>query len=116
MNVLLVLPLLIPLSAAALSMLTWRSRRAQRMLGVLGTALLLVTSFLLLRSVWQDGIQVAQMGAWPAPFGITLVADLFSAIMVVLAGLIGLAVVVFSLGSMDRGREPSATTRWSTPC
>ena len=105
MNVLLVLPLLIPLSAAVLSMFTWRSRRAQRMLGVLGTALLLVTSFLLLRSVWLGGIQVAQMNNWPAPFGITIVADLFTAIMLVLAGLIGLAAVVYSLATIDRARE-----------
>ena len=48
-------------------MLAWRSRRAQRMLGVLGTALFLVSGLMLLRSVWRDGIQVAQMDGWPAP-------------------------------------------------
>jgi multicomponent Na+:H+ antiporter subunit D len=40
-----------------------------------------------------------------APFGITLVADLLSAIMVVLAGLMGLAVAVYSLASIDQQRE-----------
>jgi multicomponent Na+:H+ antiporter subunit D len=30
-------------------------------------------------------MQAVQVGNWPAPFGITLVADLFGAIMVVLA-------------------------------
>ena len=47
---------------------------------------------MLLRRSSERRHQVAQTGAWPAPFGITLVADLFSAIMVVLAGLVGLAV------------------------
>ena len=58
-NILLVLPMLIPFSAATLSLLAWRSRRAQRVLGVLGTALLLVSVLMLLRSVSSGGIQVA---------------------------------------------------------
>jgi multicomponent Na+:H+ antiporter subunit D len=45
------------------------------------------------------------MGDWPAPFGITLVADLFSAIMVVLAGIIGLGVAIYSIASIDARRE-----------
>lgn len=105
MNVLLIMPLLIPLSAAALSMLAWRWRRAQRILAVVGTALLLVSGLMLLGSVWNRGIQAAQIGGWPAPFGITVVADLFSSIMVVLAGLMGLAVAVYSLATIDRARE-----------
>jgi multicomponent Na+:H+ antiporter subunit D len=104
-NVLLILPLLIPLSAATLSLFAWRSRRTQRVLGVVGTALLLGSVLMLLRSVSNGGIQVAQIGAWPAPFGITVVADLFSAIMLVLAGLTGLSVAVYSTATVDRARE-----------
>jgi multicomponent Na+:H+ antiporter subunit D len=74
-------------------------------MGVLGTVGLLGAGVMLLDSVWRDGIQTLQVGNWPAPFGITLYADLFSAVMVVLAGLIGLAVAVYSLGSMDADRE-----------
>ena len=51
------------------------------------------------------GIQVMQMGGWPAPYGISLVADLLAAIMVLLTGVTGLAVAVYSLGSIDAGRE-----------
>jgi multicomponent Na+:H+ antiporter subunit D len=104
-NLLLVLPVLIPLLAAIVSLLAWRSRLTQRVFGVLGTAALLISGLALLDSVWRIGIQSAQMGIWPAPFGITLVADLFSAIMVVLAGLMGLAVAVYSLATMDLRRE-----------
>ncbi len=93
------------MSAAILSLLTRRSRGAQRVLGVTGTALLFVCGLMLLESVWQNGIQAAQMDAWPAPFGITIVADLFSAIMVAIAGFMGLAVAVYSLATMDRQRE-----------
>jgi hypothetical protein len=44
------------------------------------------------------GIQVVHVGGWPAPFGITLVADLLQRLMVLLAGIIGVAVAVYSLG------------------
>jgi multicomponent Na+:H+ antiporter subunit D len=45
------------------------------------------------------------MGDWPAPFGITLVADLFSAVMVLIAGLTGFLIAVYALADIDAGRE-----------
>ncbi len=105
MNLLLVLPLVIPLLTATFSLLAWRRLAIQRKLAVVGTAALLGGGVALLTLVWTRGIVATQLGAWPAPFGITLVADMFSAIMVVLAGVIGLAVAVYSLASMDEPRE-----------
>ncbi|MCS6806190.1 MAG: Na+/H+ antiporter subunit D [Acidobacteriota bacterium] len=105
MNLLLTLPLLIPLATATALLLSWRYRRAQRFLSVVGATALLGSSLGLLSSVWRHGIHVSQIGNWPAPFGITLVADLLSATMVVLAGLVGLVVVVYSLVSIDARRE-----------
>ena len=101
----LVLPVVIPLATAALSLAAWRRPRAQEALSVAGVLSLLGSSIALLLRVKDHGIQVTQMGAWPAPFGITFVADLFSAIMVVLAAIIGFAVVVYSGASIDRPRN-----------
>lgn len=105
MNWLVISPILIPLLSAALSLIAGRSLRIQRGLAVLGTAALLSASLLLLRSVIREGILVSTMGNWPAPFGIPLVADLLGTIMVVLAGIMGLAVALFSLATVDAGRE-----------
>jgi multicomponent Na+:H+ antiporter subunit D len=105
MKALLVLPIVLPLLTAATSLLAWRWRTVQRTLGVIGTASVLAVGLVLLQSVWRHGIQSVQMGSWPAPFGITLVADLLSAIMVVLAGLMGLAVAIYSMASIDQQRE-----------
>lgn len=105
MNWLLVLPILIPLTTAAVSLMFWRRRRAQRVLGVLGAAGLFVVSLALLETVRRSGVEVSFMGGWPAPYGITLVADLLGAIMVALTGLMGLAVAVYSLASVDKRRE-----------
>jgi multicomponent Na+:H+ antiporter subunit D len=105
MNLLLLLPIIIPLLTAAISLMFWNWRKVQRGLSVVGAAGLLGAALGLLAAVWRGGILAAQIGNWPAPFGITLVADLFSAIMVVLAGIMGLAVAIYSLASMDSRRE-----------
>jgi multicomponent Na+:H+ antiporter subunit D len=104
MNLPLLLPISIPL-LTAISALLIRRLRAQRAISVAGAAALLGAGVALLADVAANGIQTMQMGNWPAPYGITLVADLFSAIMVVLAGLIGLAVMVYSLADIDARRE-----------
>ncbi|ART62178.1 Na+/H+ antiporter subunit D [Kushneria marisflavi] len=105
MNPEVALPILIPLAAGALSMAFWRSRMMQRLIGIAGTAALLATSIWLFASVQSQGYVVMNAGGWAAPFGITLVADLLSAIMVVLTGIIGFAVAVYSLPTIGRGHE-----------
>ena len=105
MTLLLVLPIVAPLVAGIVSLLLWRSRPAQRIMGVVGALALLGTSAVLLQVVVREGVQAVQIGDWPAPVGITLVADLFAAIMLVLGGLMGTAVSLYSLYSVDRGRE-----------
>jgi multicomponent Na+:H+ antiporter subunit D len=102
---LVVLPLVIPLAAAGGSILFWGRRNVQRWLAVLGTGALLAVGIALLISVRTNGILVVEVGDWPAPFGIVLVADLLSAIMVVLTGLIGFAVALYSLATVEARHE-----------
>lgn len=61
-------------------------------------------AFLLLQEVNSYGVIAIQAGAWNAPFGITLVADLFSASMVMVTSVVITAVFIFSLGSIDDDR------------
>lgn len=105
MNRYLILPILIPLLTAVLCLLLFRKPKLQRWIGVSGAGVLLVVALWLLLLVRNQGIQAVQIGNWPAPFGITLVADLFSAILIVLAGVLGLAVAVYSLESVDSQRQ-----------
>jgi multicomponent Na+:H+ antiporter subunit D len=101
----LVLPLLIPLLTAVLSLLFRHSRTVQRILALAGTAALFGVSLLLLLTVAQSNILVLHLGDWPAPYGITLVADIFSTIMLTISGLMGLVVVIYSLAVTDSRRE-----------
>lgn len=105
MNLLLVLPILIPFFTAVGMLLAWGRPGAQRVLSAVGSALLLLASLVLFAAVRSHGPLATQLGGWPAPFGVTFVADLLAAIMVVLVGLTGFSVVIYSLGSIDRRRE-----------
>ncbi len=99
------LPILLPLLSGAVSLLFWRSRPMQRFTAVAGNIALLGVALWLLVSVLREDYVVIQMGAWPAPYGITLVADMLSAILIVLTGIMGLALSVYSLASTGPGHE-----------
>ena len=57
--------------------------------------------------VQQEGILVLQAGGWPAPFGITLVADLLASMLLVATGIVGVAVTGSSFAGVDPLREAS---------
>lgn len=105
MKVLLVLPVLVPLTTAALSLLSFRRAGRQRALGLVGSVLQLAVGVALLRAVHRGGIQSTQLGGWPAPYGITFVVDLFSALMVLLSGVIAVVTSIYSLSDIDGERR-----------
>lgn len=105
MDIVVTLPLLIPFLTGICGFLAWNSRLAQRTISVIGSAAHVVAALILLTAVINQGVLATQGGDWPAPFGITLVADLFSAIMVTMAGIMNLTTVVYSLVTIDKQRE-----------
>ena len=100
MSRLLVLPIALPLATAALSFLAAGKPMLQRAISLAGSLGLLGVAILLTRAVWRESVLVVQVGDWPAPYGITLVADPLSAVMVLIAAVIGLAVTVYSLADL----------------
>ena len=105
MSLLVPLPVLVPLATLVGCLLAWRRVRAQRALSALGAAGLFAASMALLARIVGSGPEAVQLGAWPAPHGITFVADTFAAIMVALNGVVALAGVFYALGAIDRRRE-----------
>ena len=104
-EILVLLPVLLPMLAAATSVVLWRSPIAQRIIGVGGTLALLVASIVLLMTTREQGIITMEMSGFVAPFGIVLVSDLFAAIMVVMTGIMGFTVVIYSLATAGEGYE-----------
>lgn len=105
MNLAVALPVILPLSFGAVSVLLWRSHWAQRIFGVAGTGMMLGAAVWLLLETAARGHVVMEVGSWPAPFGIVLVADMLAATMVVLTGIIGFATAIYSLADIGRMSE-----------
>lgn len=105
MNTLLVLPIMVPAVTGMLALLTRGARALQRIISVLGATVLFGAGSVLAYQVHTYGIQAAQMGDWPAPFGITLVADHLSAGLVAATGFVALTVAVYALAGLDEARE-----------
>ena len=103
-DLLLPLPILIAFVTAIVAFF-FRNGPEGRWISVAGSAALLAAGAVLLREVLTEGIQVAQMGTWAAPFGITLVADTLSAVMVVITGITALAVSVYAVADVDAAME-----------
>ncbi|MEO9340901.1 monovalent cation/H+ antiporter subunit D [Mesorhizobium sp. SB112] len=101
---LIVAPVFIPLVAGALLLLFDERRRGLKtIISLISAVSVLVVALILLNYADQptlDGTAstgVYQLGNWPAPFGIVLVADRLSTMMLVLTSILGLSALVFSL-------------------
>ena len=101
----LLLPILVPFFLGIVNIITLRYTAFQRKLSVVGGIALLISSVLLLLQVKETGILSYSLAGWLPPFGISIVADLIAAIMVVISALIYLASTIFSLSTIDNERE-----------
>jgi multicomponent K+:H+ antiporter subunit D len=102
-------PVLIPLLTGALQLFL-PEQRPIRVACSLGSCLAQAAAALALLylttdampHMWSEGVGVYRIGSWPAPFGIVLVVDRLSALMIVLTSFVGLASLVYSLAYWDR--------------
>src|SRR4051812_19045322 len=101
----LVLPILVPLCTAAVLMLAPKRAAPQRWISLIGSVVQLLSAVLVFVRVNAAGIQALQISAWPAPFGITLVADLLAAVLVVAVGIVGVAITTVAFSGVDPRRE-----------
>ena len=100
MNTLLVAPILFPLLLGLLTLATWRYKKVQELINLAGAFIFLFIGFALVKTVLDDGMMHFQAGSWKAPFGITIIADTFSSIMVLITTVMAFAVSIYSLSSM----------------
>lgn len=99
-----ILPLLIHLMLSIGLMFFWSNLKVQKILSITGSFLAMLASVAVFVYVWQNGIQTFQAGSWKAPFGITFVGDTLAATLVLLTGISGFAVSVFSAVSVMKAR------------
>lgn len=102
---LLLLPIILPFFFAMILLFFKEKIVVQRVLTLIGLAFSLIVSFILMAKVKSDGIQTLTLGSWPAPFGITMVSDMLSVLLVTTSILITFFVVWYSFKSIGEERE-----------
>lgn len=98
-----ILPILVPLFAALIQLLPWgdRPQPKRRAIGLLASILTLVLSIALLIQVNQDQMIVYALGNWSAPFGIVLMVDKLSALMMLITAILALPVLIYGCYAED---------------
>jgi multicomponent Na+:H+ antiporter subunit D len=92
------LAVVLPILGAALTFMLIRHTRAQRAVSIALLSLTLLLECLLLASVWQGGTAAVNIGGWLPPWGIVMVVDQFSSLMLVVSSTVSLAVLVYATG------------------
>jgi multicomponent K+:H+ antiporter subunit D len=93
-------PVILPAVMAALIVLAMRNDLfLQRVFGLAATTLLLAIAVALLHAAANGTPEVYRLGDWPAPFGIVLVLDRLSALMVALTAFLALFVLLYAIGT-----------------
>lgn len=101
----LLLPILIPFFFGIVLMFFQKNVHLQRQLTLLGLLVAGICALILLFEVNNNGIQTVTFGNWPAPFGITMVADGVSTLLVFTTLLLGFFIVWYGFESIGLERE-----------
>jgi multicomponent K+:H+ antiporter subunit D len=98
-----IFPILLPMLAAVFMLLPPLSNAItrHRVFSILVMILLVIVSVSLLLSSHQQGAQVYVLGGWQPPFGISLVADRLSTMMVLLTSVLGLCAQLYACAGDD---------------
>ncbi|PZO04565.1 MAG: monovalent cation/H+ antiporter subunit D [Hyphomicrobiales bacterium] len=108
MNHWIVVPTVLPAMTAALLLILALPHhlKHQRVVSIGATVLMLALAIGLLMLAGDGAPRAYFLGNWPAPFGIVLVLDRLSAIMLLLTAALALAVVIYASTGWDtRGRH-----------
>ncbi len=99
-----ILPILVPLLLLAISIVV-KNERMQKWIRVGGSFALAILAALILHKTIQSGILVLHVGGWHAPFGITLVSDMMSSVMLLTASFIVFCLSIYSLNFIPSSRN-----------
>jgi multicomponent K+:H+ antiporter subunit D len=111
---LVILPIVVPLAVGASLFFVPEARRGIR-IAVAGASMLVqlaVAAVLLYLTsdaapyIWPEGVGVYAIGNWPAPYGIVLVVDRLTAVMLTLSAIVATSALVYSVARWDRPGQP----------
>lgn len=102
-----ILMVVLPMAAGILTTLLRGRLLAQRVVGLaaLGSTAVASVVFLLTLPAAGGDVWISRLGLWPAPYGIVVVFDGISGILLTAASVVGLAAFLYAIGNPDRRLE-----------
>lgn len=113
---LVLVPVIVPLLGAGLALAFGRSAAAQRAISITVLTVVVATAAVLVVRADRLGPQAFNVGGWPADLGINLVADRFSALLLLTSSVVTLVVLLYSIGQgvVEFGRETPLSVFYPT--
>ena len=105
MNNFLLLPIIIPFFFGMFLIFNQKRIAYQRIITLLGLILAIISAVSLVYKVYLDGPQTVTFGSWPVPFGITMVSDMVSALLVTTTLILAFFIVWYGFESIGKERE-----------
>lgn len=105
MNNGLIAPVIIPLLTGMILILVQKNIKLQRMLSLLALLAVGVISVLLMLQIKGSGIQTLQLGGWEAPYGISFVGDMFSALLLLATSIVSICCLIYAFPTIGRKQE-----------
>lgn len=105
MNNLVIMPIVIPVITGLILVIFRKKIYLQRVIALLAALAIATCSLLLMNEIRVNGIQTLQLGGWEAPFGISLVADMFSTILVLVTSVIAFCCIWYAFRTIGKERE-----------
>ncbi|PWA12753.1 Na+/H+ antiporter subunit D [Pueribacillus theae] len=105
MNNLILFPVIAPFLFAAILMFIPKKVKLQRALTIVALTVTILGTIWLLVRVYHEGVLSMTLGDWQAPFGITMVSDLLSVLLVLTTTVVTLFVVLYSFPTIGVPRE-----------
>lgn len=105
MNNLVIFPIIIPVLAGMVMVIFRKNIKFHRYLSLISMVGLGVVSIIFMQQIKNDGIQTLQLGGWEAPFGVSMVVDMFSAILLLITSIVSLCCLLYAIHSIGIERE-----------
>src|SRR5689334_18644819 len=105
MNNFLLFPIILPFFFGMILMFGQKKIAYQRVTALFGLFISIICAIALVLNVYEKGPQTVTFGNWPAPFGITMVSDMVSALLVLTTLVLTFFIVWYGFGLIGKERE-----------
>lgn len=105
MNNLVIMPIIIPVLTGMVMVIFRKNIKFHRFLSLLSILAVSIVSLLLINHIKKEGIETIHLGGWEAPFGVSMVADMFAAILVFTTCMVALCCLLYAFHTIGKERE-----------